>query len=67
MKVILREDVKGKANAGEIIDVKLGFARNYLIPRGLAYPASESNIKVYNQEKYRKAKKIGGNLSDFSC
>ena len=58
MKVILREDLKGKARAGEIIDVKPGFARNYLIPQGLAYPASEANIKVYEQEKLLKTKKM---------
>ena len=57
MKVILRKDVKGKGNTGNIIDVKLGFARNYLIPRGLAYPATDAKIKVYEQEKYLKAKK----------
>ena len=57
MKVILREDVKGKGKAGEIIEVKPGYARNYLLPQGFAYPATEASIKVYGQEKYRKAKK----------
>ena len=57
MKVILREDIKGKGTAGEIIDVKPGFARNYLIPRDFAYPATDAKIKVYEQEKYLKAKK----------
>ena len=57
MKVILREDVKGKGNTGEIIDVKTGFARNFLVPQGLAYPATDAKIKVYEQEKYLKAKK----------
>ncbi|GAG98440.1 unnamed protein product, partial [marine sediment metagenome] len=41
MKVILREDVKGKGKSGEIIDVKSGFARNYLIPQNFAYPATD--------------------------
>ena len=57
MKVILREDIKGKGAAGEIIDVKPGFARNYLIPQNFAYKATDANIKVYEQEKYLKAKK----------
>lgn len=57
MKVILREDVKSKGKAGEIIEVKPGFARNYLIPQDLAYPATEAKIKVYEQEKYLKVKK----------
>ena len=57
MKVILREDVKGQGNTGEIIDVKPGFARNYLIPQNYAYPATNAKIKVFEQEKYLKAKK----------
>jgi len=57
MKVILREDVKGKGKAGKIIEVKPGYARNYLLPQGFAYPASEASVKVYEQEKYRKGKK----------
>jgi len=57
MKVILREDVKGHGTAGDIIEVKPGFARNYLIPQNFAYPANDSMIKVYEQEKYLKAKK----------
>ena len=57
MKLILREDVKGKGKAGEIIEVKTGFARNYLIPQNFAYPATDAKAKVYEQEKYLKAKK----------
>ncbi len=57
MKVILREDIKGKGAAGEIIDVKPGFARNYLIPQDFAYMATDANVKVYEQEKYLRAKK----------
>ena len=56
MKVLLREDVKNKGTAGTIIDVKPGFARNFLIPRGLAYIASDANMKVYEHEKYQKVK-----------
>lgn len=56
MKVILRNDVKGKGYAGDIIDVKPGFARNYLIPQGFAYSATEGNILAYEQEKRRRAK-----------
>ena len=57
MKVILREDVKGKGAAGDIVEVKPGFARNYLVPRGFAYIASNENLKVYEADTYRKAKK----------
>lgn len=56
MKVILREDVKGKGSAGEVVEVKTGFARNYLVPQGLAYLATTSNMQAYESEKFRKAK-----------
>lgn len=58
MKVILREDVKNKGAAGDVIDVKSGYARNYLIPQGFAYLATEANTKVFATEKIQKAKKI---------
>ena len=58
MKVILREDVKNKGTAGDIIDVKSGYARNYLIPQGFAYLSTEANTKVFATEKIQKAKKI---------
>ena len=40
MRVILRQDVNGVGNKGDVIDVANGFGRNYLIPRGLAFTAS---------------------------
>ena len=58
MKLILRENVKGTGTAGEIIEVKPGFARNYLIPRGLAYMATNNNIKIFGFEKQQKMKKV---------
>ena len=58
MKVILREDVKNKGTAGDIIDVKSGYARNYLIPQGFAYLATEANTKVFATEKIQKVRKI---------
>lgn len=58
MKVILREDLKNKGAAGEIIEAKSGYVRNYLIPQGLAYPATEANLKTYNLEKIQKVKKL---------
>lgn len=58
MKVILREDVTNKGRAGQIIEVKTGFARNYLLPQGLAYLANDANMKVYEHEKVQKAKQV---------
>jgi large subunit ribosomal protein L9 len=43
MEVILRQDVVDLGRAGEIVTVKEGYGRNYLIPRGLAYAASAGN------------------------
>jgi len=45
IEVILREDVKSLGRAGEMVRVKPGYARNYLLPQGLAYEASEGNKK----------------------
>ena len=45
IEVILREDVKSLGRAGELVRVKPGYARNYLLPHGLAYEATEGNKK----------------------
>ncbi len=45
MEVILRDDVKSLGKAGELVRVKPGYARNFLLPRGLAYEATEGNKK----------------------
>jgi large subunit ribosomal protein L9 len=47
MKVILTEDLRGTGKKGETVDVKEGYGRNYLIPEGLALPATESNQKRF--------------------
>ncbi|MCY4583563.1 MAG: 50S ribosomal protein L9 [Chloroflexi bacterium] len=45
MKVIFLEDVAGAADAGEVKEVKNGFARNYLLPKGLAAPATPGQLQ----------------------
>lgn len=45
MRVIFLEDVAGAADAGEVKDVKNGFARNYLLPKGLAAPATPAQLQ----------------------
>jgi large subunit ribosomal protein L9 len=45
MEVILREDVQSLGRAGQLVRVRPGYARNYLLPRGLAYQATEGNRK----------------------
>lgn len=43
MEVILREDVRSLGKAGDLVKVKPGYARNFLLPQGLAYEATEGN------------------------
>lgn len=57
MEVILREDVKALGRAGELVKVKPGYARNYLLPRGLAYEATEGNKRrIAAEAKSREAR-----------
>ena len=58
MKVILVQDLEGKGLFGDIIEVKDGYANNYLIPRGIAIPATPSNLRHINTIKQQKAKKL---------
>ncbi len=53
MKVVLRQDVPDLGSIGDVVTVKDGYARNYLIPRGLAYYASPKALKLIEQEKKR--------------
>lgn len=58
MKVILRKDLETLGKIGEIVNVKNGYARNYLIPRGYAYVATEGAIKALEIEKKRLQKRL---------
>ena len=56
MKVILQQDVKGQGKKGQMIEVSEGYARNFLLPRKLAVPATADAINTMNlKEKARKA------------
>jgi large subunit ribosomal protein L9 len=57
MEVILREDVPHLGRAGNLVRVKPGYARNYLLPKGLAYEASEGNRKrIEGESRARSAR-----------
>ncbi len=58
MKVILTEKVTSVGNVGEIINVSIGYARNFLFPRKVAVPADEANKKHLDAQKRRLAKKV---------
>jgi large subunit ribosomal protein L9 len=77
MKVILQTNIGKKGTSGDIIEVSEGYARNYLLPRGLAVQAENGNIKAVehnkkviqdkmNQEK-KSAEKLAEKLSAHSC
>ena len=53
MEVILRNAIDKLGHPGDVVTVSAGYARNYLVPRGLAYPATEGNKKRIAQEKSR--------------
>ena len=53
MKLILKESVDRLGEPGDVVNVKPGYARNFLLPRGLAYEASPANIRRLEQEQRR--------------
>ena len=55
MKIILREDVADLGEAGQTIEVKDGYGRNYLIPRNLAIPATKANLRAIGEIDKQKA------------
>jgi large subunit ribosomal protein L9 len=58
MKVILKEDLENLGLTGEVVEVKPGYGRNYLIPRGLAVVASPGNVRRYEEETRQRAHKL---------
>ena len=56
MKVILQQDVRGQGKKGQLVEISDGYARNFLLPRKLAVPATAENINTMKlQEKARQA------------
>ena len=53
VKVILTDEVRGLGNRGEVVSVAAGYARNFLLPKELAYPATPGNMKRLEQERKR--------------
>lgn len=77
MKVILKSDIPKLGNAGDIITVKDGYARNYLIPKGLAERADLGSIRAIEnlkkvlaqqmEKKKKEAIKLKDRLQNISC
>jgi len=57
MLVLLKQDVKGSGKAGDIVKVSDGYARNMLLPKGLAVEATDANIRAAEKQKERIAQK----------
>ncbi len=58
MKIILNEYVQFLGEAGDTVDVKPGYARNYLLPKKLGFEATPQNIKTYENNLRQRARKI---------
>ena len=76
MEVILKEDIVNLGKIGEIVRVRDGFARNYLLPRGLVLEANKKNLKTFEHHKkivgdqkqkiVRQAQTVGDQLNGVS-
>lgn len=69
MEVILREEVEKLGHPGDTVKVAPGYARNFLLPRGLAMPATESNRKIVQQVKeshLRKEAKLASDAQELA-
>ncbi|KPC75815.1 50S ribosomal protein L9 [Laceyella sacchari] len=64
MKVILQQDVKGTGKKGEVKEVSEGYARNFLIPRKLAIPATDGNMNTLKEQKRLEEKRKEAELKE---
>ena len=64
MEIILKEDTQGLGYKNDIIKVKSGYGRNYLIPQGIAIIASKSNKKMIEENVRQAAHKAEKSLKD---
>jgi large subunit ribosomal protein L9 len=54
VKLILRQDIEKLGEAGSVVSVRPGYARNYLLPKGMAYEATDANIRQLEEERERE-------------
>jgi len=69
MELILREDVEKLGHRGQLVKVADGYARNYLLPKRLAVPATDANKKIVEQERQahlRREAKLSSDASDLA-
>jgi len=65
VKLILQEEVHGLGEAGDVVEVKPGYARNYLVPQGKASQASAAKIQELEHHKRQIAEKVAKQLKDL--
>ena len=65
MQVILREDVKNLGKSGELVNVKPGYGRNYLLPNGLATVPTEHNLRLLERYKVRVQQAREARIADL--
>lgn len=68
MEVILREDIEKLGTRGQVVKVAAGYARNFLLPKRLAVPATEANKKIVEQERQahlRREAKVQSDAQDL--
>ena len=56
-RIILRQDIEDLGELGDIVDVKPGYARNYLLPQGFAYEATAANLRRHEEEREHLVKR----------
>ena len=66
MKVILRADVEGLGRLGDLVTVRPGYGRNYLLPQGFAMLATPANLKVFDLERKKLETKVEGQRKEAS-
>ena len=67
VKLILREDVPKLGHAGEVVSVKPGYARNFLLPQGKAALASEAKVKELEHHRRLISEKVARELKDLNA
>src|SRR5207248_217296 len=65
MEIILRETIENLGRAGQVVKVANGYARNYLLPRKLAYAATPGNMKVIESERQSLLRKEAKQTDEF--
>lgn len=62
MKIILKQDVQNLGEAGQVVKVKDGFGRNFLIPKGMAVIATPGAIRAVEEEARQRSRKVEANI-----